>query len=340
MFADKPEVFFAIIIATSILALVFVSALAFREARIQKKIAAELETSSKGFVRKIFQKSLLSLAMLWAIIFLVAMPKIKSEFLRAETVGEISFMFDNTKSMDARKTPAGPSRLERSKDIGLSILEDLKFVDASICSFGGTVNCLVPPSTATGDKKILRGVIQDFIVPDETLGRGSNIIGSLRGMAEELKLTYGSNTPPVVVFTDGEETISPDFKDLLHIKDSGVLFIFIGVGEREGAKIPKFSSFDGRFIEQYEIFKGAPYVSFLKEEYLERLAGDIGGKYFFEEDRHKITQFVKSNVSRKSGEGKKHEQSHLVSETPRYIEVPSLAAIILLLAVFVRKHVF
>lgn len=296
MFLERPEVFFLPIMAMPII--IF---LVLWELRAHRRIERELLISYDGIFRKLLIKTVWTLLIFLSLSALLAQINISGGTYVVKAGGEMELAFDNTESMDARMAYNFPSRGERSKNIAFDILENTHFVRVGVCTFGGFANCIVPTPQLTDDRKILTTVIEDFVLPDLSLGKGTNLVGSLKDMAQEIIEYYPNSDklPLVVVFTDGEENNisdpSENSEDIAYLRESGILFIFVGVGEVEGARIPRFDK-KGKTTGSYSLYMGEPYVSFLKEDYLRDLSQRIGGQYFFENERKELKDFIKSSL--------------------------------------------
>lgn len=313
--------------------------LAYLETREQKEAARALATHFHiRITQKVIIKFYLAFLALALLSFLLAGPQAK----RTGTdlggfEGMVVFAFDSTKSMEARTSPELLSRLERSKELALRILDDLDNAAVGICVFGATHNCLISPAQLERDSRVARTVISDFVVTNAAYGAGSDITASLKSIAEEIVGHYGDRDvhPLVVVFTDGEQTVIPSAEDIVYMKNSGVRFVLIGVGEREGAAIPVFK--DGKFTGQYEEFRGRAYISFLDEAYLRDLARRVGGEYFFEKERARIGKFVKANLPKS-----KVEQMPATRATAKNTHIvfwPALLLAITAFIIFTKKYI-
>lgn len=328
---ERPEAFLLVTIILPVFLF-----LALLEVQKQRKVRRELAISESRVLAEVARKFVIALLILVFFSASLAQLKIQGATHVVERGGEIVFCVDNTKSMDARATADSPSRIERSRAIALRVREDLPFARVAVCALGGTAFWLIPPSQATNDRKILTSVINDFVVSQSSFGKGTNILGSLKDIAQDVKDRYPdcAELPLVMVFTDGEETVShasPD-EDISHIRECGTLFVLVGVGEGGGAQIPHFMD-DGSPTGFYEVWGSQIYTSFLKEDYLKDIAQRIDGQYFFESERETIARFVKSNLANTPGRETVEEKKE------RNISHFFIAPLLVLCGVFVKKYI-
>lgn len=329
--SERPEAFLLVVITFPICLF-----LALHEIRKQRRIRRELALTEGRVLAEVYRKYAIVLAILVFFSVSFAQLKVQGATHAVERGGEIVYCIDNTKSMDARETVDSPSKIERSRAIALRVVEDLPFAYVAVCALGGSAFWLIPPSQATNDRKILASVINDFIVSQSSFGKGTNILGSLKDVARDVKEKYPDckDLPLVVVFTDGEETVShasPD-EDIAYIRECGVLFVLVGVGEKGGAKIPHFMD-DGQPTGFYETYGGEWYTSFLKEDYLKDVAQRVGGQYFFESERETIARFVQSNLAKTPG------RESVLEKSERNISHFFIAPLLILCGVFVKKYI-
>lgn len=339
-FFERPELFLALIAAI----LLFLP-LAIWEAKGQRVLAREINVphNSASARRKIISKFALCFVTVSLLTALAATPLSEEANKNDDASGEIIFDFDKTPSVEARISPTSLSKMERSKDIALRLFNDTQFVKAGVCVFSEAHTCFMHFSQLTSDKKVIRSILEDFIVTDPPHSASSDIIGSLKSLAEDIREHYGENEPVplVVVFTDGEETISYGEKEenIAFLRNSGIKFALVGVGEREGAKIPIFSS-PGVFTGEYEQYKEKDYVSFLKEDFLRDLAAGINGEYFFEDERGKLDKYARS-VLPETPQSKVQNAGRENIRGPDYRVITPLAFIaVFTLLVFSRKYIF
>ena len=329
VFFERPEAFFLL----PVFVLVILAAVIW-EARKQTRAHVELYLSVQGIGRQIFSKGMLAVFALVLFSALLAQPKITGAIISVEVGGEVVLCFDNTESMDARKTVDSPSRLERSKRGALRILEDFHFIGVGICTLSETVRFPIPLSQITQDKQIVRVVVEDFIVSGAPLEEGTHVVGSLRDVAEVILEKYADSDqlPVVVALTDGEDTLTSGSieEDIAYLKESGIPFALVGVGEAEGATIPRFRA-DGRPIGYYATYGGERYVSYLREEFLQNLAEQIGGEYFSEDEPGKLARFVRAHLP-EIHRGREERGAKSISYA-------LILPLILLVGIFMKKYI-
>lgn len=332
----QPEAFYLIIIG-----LVVFSALVLREVRGQRNIGRELAVYQYGIRRKTFLKLLFVLIVFLPLVFLLAGPGARKDIYQGGVSSRMLLMFDNTISMEARRVIDSSSRFERSKEIARRILDDIHFVKVGVCVFGSTISCPIPPSGMQKDRRVLEIVVEDFVAEGHIHGKGSDLVASLRDLARFVDKQSGPKSPLlVVVFTDGEQTDeAPLPADTLELRDADIKFVFVGVGEINGAKIPIRNRETGEIYKsyRYDPRTRSDYVSFLDEGYLKSLAAGLDGEYFFEDERKDLIRFIKANLPETRNPDEEEDQDRLY-ENMFHLSIIPLAS--LMFVVFVRRYIF
>ncbi len=178
---------------------------------------------------------------------------------------EVLIAVDLSRSMMAQDVK--PSRLDRSKLLIQSLLDNLKGERVGLVLFAGTAFLQSPLSS---DYEVLREFLP-VITPDYLPEGGSNY----KAMLEASMQAFGTSTADryLIILSDGEST-DENWKDLTGaLKTKGVRVIGLGVGTAQGSFIPDGS---GGLVKDE---RGAVVMSRLNSSTLQDLAQSTGGAY-------------------------------------------------------------
>ena len=178
---------------------------------------------------------------------------------------EVIIAVDLSRSMLAQDVK--PSRLDRSKLLIQSLLDNLKGERVGLVLFAGTAFLQSPLSS---DYEVLREFLP-VISPDYLPEGGTNY----KAMLEASMQAFGTSTADryLIILSDGEST-EDDWKNLTaSLKTKGVRVIGLGVGTAQGSFIPDGS---GGLVKDD---RGAVVLSHLNSSTLQDLAQMTGGAY-------------------------------------------------------------
>lgn len=178
---------------------------------------------------------------------------------------EVLIAVDLSRSMLAQDVK--PSRLDRSKLLITSLLDELKGERVGLVLFAGTAFLQAPLSA---DYEVLREFLP-ALSPDYLPEGGSNY----KAMLETAMTAFGTSTADryLIVLSDGESTVD-DWKDLTSsLKTKGIRVISLGVGTAQGSFIPEAG---GGLVKDE---RGAVVMSRLNSSTLQELAQVTNGAY-------------------------------------------------------------
>jgi Ca-activated chloride channel family protein len=185
---------------------------------------------------------------------------------------DVVAVLDVSKSMRAEDCGLKGSRLEMAKAALLQCLPDLAGNRLGLVTFAGKS---FPQAELTDDLDALEFVLKNWVTVDSAPSQGSNI-----GMAlsEAIRLFEEDKRNRVILFfSDGGHVRSGNLEGILtEIKIKGIRVISIGVGSKEGAKIPVYE--EGKFKEWLSI-DGNEVETQLNEDMLREISQGTGGKY-------------------------------------------------------------
>lgn len=237
----------------------------------------------------------------------LALPKVPlSSSVFPKKTGEILLLVDVTASMAAQRNESSPNRLARVKPILYEIIDKMDAlgdVKISLHGFTSIARSLVP-FVDREDYPYLKESIKRVLSINSVPGDGSIFGRSLLNVLG--KFSKDQEVKMVVIFTDGEPFIGLA-KGVHEVerrfieeavdkaRKEGIKVITVGIGEREGAKIPLYDN--GRFSGEYAKLNGVDYVSNLEEGEIKHIASQTGGRYFFEKDRKGLMDFIEQNLA-------------------------------------------
>ena len=243
-------------------------------------------------------KYILATAIILTLIFAVAYPKIPFPLPEnAVKTGDVIFMVDVSASMAAEKDLDSLNRLERVKLMLHELID--KFPEAKFYPFHFTsiARSLTPPLTKE-DFPYLKRSIARVLDINSLPGEGSSFGKPISQVLK--KISKDERVKIIVLFSDGEfygssmqdSNLEPALKEAVQM---GVKIVTVGVGEKEGAKIPLYDQ-EGEFTGDFAADKGKVFVTYLEEENLKLIASRTQGKYFFEEDYKGVVDFLNKNL--------------------------------------------
>jgi len=178
---------------------------------------------------------------------------------------EVLIAVDLSRSMLSQDVK--PSRLDRSKLLITSLLDELKGERVGLVLFAGTAFLQAPLSS---DYEVLREFLP-ALNPDYLPEGGSNY----KAMLEASMSAFGTSTADryLIILSDGESTVD-DWKGLTDsLKTKGIRVIGLGVGTAQGSFIPEAG---GGLVKDE---RGAVVMSRLNSSTLQDLAQVTGGAY-------------------------------------------------------------
>lgn len=224
---------------------------------------------------------------------------------------EIIVALDLSRSMLA--SDVKPSRLERSKLLIQSLLEQLAGERVGLIIFAGTAFLQCPLSS---DYEIMREFLPS-LDPEYLPQGGSNYHSMLETALRSF--TPGSDADRfLIVLSDGEATDEEWEQVVDSLKSSHIRTIGLGVGTNEGSMVPDST---GGFVKDE---RGAVVLSRLESRTLQSLAEKTGGTYADASSWVDLASILKANIeSAKRGEFQ--EMNHVrLAERFQWVLLPSI----------------
>jgi Ca-activated chloride channel family protein len=203
----------------------------------------------------------------------MAQPVIHGNFgeIRKGTLDVVAVL-DVSKSMRAEDCGPTGSRLDMAKTTLLQSLPHLAGNRLGLVTFAGKS---FPQAELTDDLEALEFVLKNWVTVDAAPSQGSNI-----GMAlsEAMRLFEEDKRKKVILFMSDGGHVRPENLNgiLTEIGAKGITVVSVGVGSKEGAKIPVYM--EGKLTEWLKI-DGIEVETRLHEDILREISQGTGGKY-------------------------------------------------------------
>ena len=258
---------------------------------VKREIAELFKLDLRRLRRSQLTKYILAGVLMALLTGALALPKLTfSSFAAPKTAGEIALLVDVSASMAAQKDLNSPNRLQRVKPILDEIIdrmEELGEVKISLHGFTSVARSHVP-FVSKEDYPYLKESAKKVLDSNSTPGQGSSLGLPILDVAG--KFSQGKKVKLITLFSDGEAfsggTLVGGTRGMQEAErisigqatrkatEEGIKVITVGVGEREGAKIPLLDK--GRFTGEYAKLRGLDYISYLEEEGLKEIASRTG----------------------------------------------------------------
>ena len=202
---------------------------------------------------------------------------------------DVVAVLDVSKSMSAEDCGPGGSRFEMAKATLLQSLPDLVGNRLGLVTFAGKS---FPQAELTDDLEALTFVVKNWVTVDSAPSQGSNI-----GMAlsEAIGLFEDNKRKRVILFFSDGGHVRPENLDgiLTEIAAKGITILSVGVGSKEGAKIPVYE--EGRIKEWFKI-DGNEVETRLNEDILREISLGTRGKYIHLMSGKKLVRALRDPV--------------------------------------------
>lgn len=275
--------------------------------RAKREIAEVFQLNLRHLGRRQLTKYIFAGVLMALLVGALALPKLAfSSFVAPKRTGGLALLVDVSGSMAAQKDLESPNRLERAKPILYEIIdrmEQLGEVRISLHGFTDIARSHVP-LVGVEDYPYLKESIKKVLGINSTPGEGSSLGQPILDVTG--KFSRDEKVKVVILFGDGE-TFSNATRGtndaertlidaaIKKTREEGIKVITVGIGEREGAKIPLYDQ--GGFTGGYAKLQGFDYISYLQEGSLKEIASQTGGKYFSEENREELIEFIEENLT-------------------------------------------
>lgn len=271
------------------------------------------------------EKQVLAAVLLALMVVALAAPQLPAQARAQHRTGEVALLVDVTASMGARRSLASPSRLDRARSILRDIVDRLEVLGGVRVSLHGFTNMARShvPFVATEDYPYLRATIDRVLDINSTPGQGTSLGQPVLDVIA--KFSPGEPCKLIVLLSDGEpfvgvsrgtEGLERSAIELAvsQAKAQGVRVLTVGVGEREGSRVPLYGP-EGEFTGKYAELHGEEMRFYLKEEGLRAIAERTGGHYFAEWERAALLNAIERSLTESTVEaGEERSASRPVAD--------------------------
>lgn len=277
--------------------------------RAKKEAAKPFPSIFRRLMKKHIEKYITAGVLMTLLIIVLASPDIAlSASASKEKTGEIALLVDVSKSMAAQADIDSPSRLDRVKSYLYQIVDDMeKLGQVKISLYGFTeIARSHVPFVGKEDYPYLKESIEKVLNINSIPGNGTGLGKPIQAVIG--KFPNSGNAKLIILFSDGEcfwrgSIVGINSRESGFIDDAveaatekGIKVVTVGVGEREGAKIPQYDS-EGNFTGSYAKLYGVDYISYLNEDGLKDIASRTGGEYFLEDNLEGLIKFINDNLT-------------------------------------------
>ncbi len=290
------------------------------------------------------EKYLVAGALSVLLVLAMAQPELTTRaVLPPEKGAEVALLVDVSGSMGAVKTLGAPSRLERAKKIALDLVSHLEERgQPRIGLFGFTMIARSHvPFVGRADYAYLKESISKILGIYSVPGNGTSLGQAVLNIVP--KFSKDQPVKLIVMISDGEifAGATTGMRDaertfieqaVQKAREEGIRIITVGVGEREGAKIPVWND-KGEFTGEFISLQGVEYVTRLDEQWLQELSDRTEGKYWNERDDAQLLPYLDEQLSASAAVGTEREITLY-----RSLSSWLVAAALPLLVVLVGRH--
>ncbi len=206
---------------------------------------------------------------------------------------DIVFTVDVSKSMRALDFSHGRdmvSRLDAVKYIVEDFVTKRKSDRIGLVEFAGESFVASP---LTFDHTVFVNFLKN--ISSDDLGRqGTNLADAIEISIARLEVQSDSKQEgkAIILFSDGDETISSDAKKMAQLaKEKNIKIFTVGIGSEKGSPIPEGQDAFGNI--KYKQYKGETVLTALNPEPLKEIANITGGEYFHAEDISDLRKLTK-----------------------------------------------
>jgi Ca-activated chloride channel homolog len=346
---DRPEALWLLLALPFFLFLI-----SFPGWKMKKEAAAIFPSILQPLKKKHVEKYIMAGIIMILLTICLAAPKIPLYSAPViQKTGEVMLLVDVSGSMAAKPNIDSLSRLERAKIILYDIIDNLeKLGQVKISLYGFTdIPRSIVPFVSTEDYQYLKESIEKVLDVYATPGSGSSLGKSIQNSIP--RFSEGIQNKIIVLISDGEPymngTRGMTYHERVFIKDAieqavkeNITIITIGVGEKEGARIPLYDS-EGKFTGEYaqkeygdiSYESGVDLISYLEEEGLMELSSQTGGEYFFEKNIDGLTELITQNLGSVN-------ENEFTQEIKDYKSITNwfLLASLPVWILFTKRHIF
>ncbi len=229
---------------------------------------------SKSVAWRSFVLPIVAIALL---VLALANPQIGNRAEKSTSVSmDIVFAIDISNSMMADDVK--PSRLERTKQFCSRLIDGFGSDRVGIVFFAGAAYEVMPLTTDYGVAKMDIATLSPTLANAQGTDIGAALQLSQQLLMDAATAKSAQSSKAIILITDGEDHEGGVEEQLKAAEKNGVQVFAIGVGSKEGAKIPLYER--GEITGYQRDQQGNVVTSKMNEEMLKELASKTQGEYF------------------------------------------------------------
>ena len=340
MIFENPDLLWLLIVLP-----VFLLILGYLGWRRKRAVVAIFPSVFNNLWKKQLEKYILAGIVMALLVVASALPKVVYTAPPVEQKsGEVILLVDTSGSMAAQSEPYASTRMDRAKPILLDIIGNLEdFGQVKIGLFGFTdIARSHVPIIGVEDYSYLEESVRKVLGVYSTAGGSTSLGNPILNVLP--KFSEDATSKTIVIVTDGDpfywgvSRVTDDEKELIELAiaaavEQDVTIITVGIGERDGAKVPLYNT-EGEFTGNYaQKEKGIDFVFFYHDDILKDIAARVDGKYYYEDDLTGLVDFIELQLDTVYT-----EEIHEEQELYHYISHYFLIAAIPFWLVFARRH--
>lgn len=325
MFRFESPQYLYLLVAPAVLFLVYL--LTRRIARNRRRRLADKELWTRAVPdyspRRQLTKFLLTLAAMVCLVFMLARPQYGTANVSEEKRGiEAVFVVDVSNSMLAADVQ--PDRLSRAKLLVSTIIDRMKNDKVALAVFAGEA---YPQLPITNDYASAKLFLDNLTTGMVTL-QGTNIASAI-DLGRSSFTTRKDVGKALIIITDGEDHEEGAIEKAKEAAKEGVKVYMLGVGSKEGAKIPQEG---GKFLTDQN---GEVVTSALNEQMCRDIAAAGGGKYFHVDNSNAAQEQLQTELATLK---QADNSSNFTNPDEQFQAVALLAFLLLLVEFFVLER--
>jgi Ca-activated chloride channel family protein len=309
-----------------------------RQAKRQKSLLVKNNANANPISHITVIKTALLIAGLTLLLVALWRPQWGQDMQTTQKKGlDIVFTVDVSKSMKALDFSHGReliSRLDATKYVIEDFVDKRKGDRIGLIEFAGESFVASP---LTLDHTVFVNFLKN-ISSDDLGKQGTNLADAIEISIARLEVQSETQEAgkTIVLFSDGDETISSDAKKMANIaKEKGIKIFTVGVGSEEGMPIPEGQDAFGNI--NYKKYKGETVITALNPEPLKEIAQITGGEYFHAEtagDLKKLSQDLDALPKKIS------EEENMSPKAEKYFVFAALGMMLMVLGFVLPEYPF
>lgn len=249
-----------------------------------KRLAPDASTTSKPLI-----KMILVAATVFLLVIALVNPKFGTKIETVKRQGvDIVFAIDLSKSMLSEDM--SPSRLEKTKQLAIQIINNLGSDRIGIVGYAGSAFPMLPITT---DYNMAKMYLQDMHT-DMVSSLGTALYGAI-----EVGSNYFDDpetSKVIILISDGEDHGEEINNAISIAKDKGIKIITIAVGTTEGGPIPIKQN--GKTVDYKKDREGDVVVTKMNEKTLQDIAKGTDGVYIYGDRTDEVLKQINQSLDK------------------------------------------